>query len=58
MRGTAKSRKARSLAGARLVDRLTPKGYDAVPERAILFEVKAWDENCPQHIPQRFEAAV
>jgi predicted pyridoxine 5'-phosphate oxidase superfamily flavin-nucleotide-binding protein len=23
----------------------------------ILFTVHAWDANCPQHIPQRFEAA-
>lgn len=25
--------------------------------RAILFDVTAWDANCPKHIPQRFEAA-
>src|SRR5271168_2540699 len=24
-------------------------------EQAILFTVSAWDSNCPQHIPQRFE---
>ena len=41
-----------------LIARLMPKGYDAVPERAILFTVTAWDENCPQHIPQRFEATI
>jgi predicted pyridoxine 5'-phosphate oxidase superfamily flavin-nucleotide-binding protein len=23
----------------------------------ILFKVSAWSANCPQHIPQRFEAA-
>ena len=23
----------------------------------MLFTVTAWDANCPQHIPQRFEAA-
>jgi predicted pyridoxine 5'-phosphate oxidase superfamily flavin-nucleotide-binding protein len=23
----------------------------------ILFKINAWDANCPQHIPQRFEAA-
>jgi predicted pyridoxine 5'-phosphate oxidase superfamily flavin-nucleotide-binding protein len=23
----------------------------------MLFTVTAWDVNCPQHIPQRFEAA-
>jgi predicted pyridoxine 5'-phosphate oxidase superfamily flavin-nucleotide-binding protein len=25
-------------------------------EQAILFEVEAWDINCPQHIPQRIDA--
>ncbi len=36
---------------------LMPVGYKARPEQAIVFTVDAWDENCPQHIPQRFEAA-
>jgi predicted pyridoxine 5'-phosphate oxidase superfamily flavin-nucleotide-binding protein len=26
--------------------------YDARAEQAIIFRVKAWDANCPQHIPQ------
>ncbi len=39
-----------------LVARLMPPGYDARPQQAILFTVRAWDANCPQHIPQRFEA--
>ncbi len=26
------------------------------PERAFIITVAAWDINCPQHIPQRFEA--
>ena len=39
-----------------LIARLMPEGYDARPEQAILFEVAAWDANCHQHIPQRFEA--
>ena len=34
-----------------------PAGYDARPEQAIVLTVSAWDANCPQHIPQRFEAA-
>ncbi len=29
----------------------------ARPEQAILFQVEAWDVNCPQHIPQKFDAA-
>lgn len=40
-----------------LLARLMPPGYMARPERVILFSVAAWDANCPQHIPQRFEAA-
>lgn len=36
---------------------LMPQGYRARPEQAILFKVAAWDTNCPQHIPQKFEAA-
>ncbi|WP_213161596.1 pyridoxamine 5'-phosphate oxidase family protein [Kaustia mangrovi] len=35
---------------------LMPEGYKARAEQAILFTVAAWDANCPQHIPQRFEA--
>ncbi len=42
---------------AALVARLMPEGYKARPEQAILFTVAAWDSNCEQHIPQRFEAA-
>jgi predicted pyridoxine 5'-phosphate oxidase superfamily flavin-nucleotide-binding protein len=40
-----------------LVAKLMPQGYKARPEQVILFAVHAWDSNCPQHIPQRFEAA-
>jgi predicted pyridoxine 5'-phosphate oxidase superfamily flavin-nucleotide-binding protein len=40
-----------------LIERLMPQGYRARGEQAILFSVSAWDVNCPQHIPQRFEAA-
>jgi uncharacterized protein len=40
-----------------LMEKLMPRGYGARPEQAILFTVSAWDSNCPQHIPQRFEAA-
>ena len=40
-----------------LIKRLKPDGYKARAEQAILFSVAAWDSNCPQHIPQRFEAA-
>jgi predicted pyridoxine 5'-phosphate oxidase superfamily flavin-nucleotide-binding protein len=39
-----------------LLARLMPPGYQARGERAALFTVSAWDANCSQHIPQRFEA--
>jgi uncharacterized protein len=39
-----------------LIKRLKPEDYKARAEQAILFRVWAWDTNCPQHIPQRFEA--
>ena len=39
-----------------LVARLFPDGYEARPEQAIVFEIEAWDSNCPQHIPQLFPA--
>jgi predicted pyridoxine 5'-phosphate oxidase superfamily flavin-nucleotide-binding protein len=42
---------------AALIGRLMPHDYRARPEQVILFTVEAWDANCPQHIPQRFEAA-
>jgi predicted pyridoxine 5'-phosphate oxidase superfamily flavin-nucleotide-binding protein len=42
---------------ARLIAKLMPKAYKARAEQVILFTVSAWDANCPQHIPQRFEAA-
>jgi predicted pyridoxine 5'-phosphate oxidase superfamily flavin-nucleotide-binding protein len=42
---------------AALLAQLMPAGYRARGEQVILFSVSAWDVNCPQHIPQRFEAA-
>jgi predicted pyridoxine 5'-phosphate oxidase superfamily flavin-nucleotide-binding protein len=42
---------------AGLLATLMPEGYKARPEQVILFTVSAWDTNCPQHIPQRFDAA-
>ena len=40
-----------------LLASLMPQGYRAKPEQAILFTITAWDTNCPQHIPQKFDAA-
>jgi uncharacterized protein len=41
---------------AALLAGLWPEGYQARPEQVILFDVEAWDTNCPQHIPQMFHA--
>jgi predicted pyridoxine 5'-phosphate oxidase superfamily flavin-nucleotide-binding protein len=40
-----------------LLRKLKADGYRARVEQAILFTAAAWDSNCPQHIPQRLEAA-
>jgi uncharacterized protein len=40
-----------------LLKSLMPQGYKARPEQVILFRISAWDTNCPQHIPQKFDAA-
>ena len=40
-----------------LLESLMPKNYKARPEQVILFRISAWDTNCPQHIPQKFDAA-
>ncbi len=46
---------------AALLARVTPEAvrtetYRGRVERAFVIRVAAWDVNCPQHIPQRFEA--
>jgi predicted pyridoxine 5'-phosphate oxidase superfamily flavin-nucleotide-binding protein len=42
---------------AALLAKLMPPDYQSRGEQVILFKLSAWDANCPQHIPQRFEAA-
>lgn len=37
-----------------LLDWLRAPVYPGKVERAVLFEVEAWDVNCPQHIHKRF----
>lgn len=37
-----------------LLARLADPAYNGKPERAILFTLKAWDVNCPQHIMPRY----
>ena len=39
-----------------LLATLSSADYAARVERALVIHVSAWDANCPQHIPQRFEA--
>jgi uncharacterized protein len=39
-----------------LEQQLMPQGYKARTEQVICFTIEAWSANCPQHIPQRFEA--
>jgi predicted pyridoxine 5'-phosphate oxidase superfamily flavin-nucleotide-binding protein len=60
----ARRRRVKIWGEARVVDddpallkSLMPVGYKARPEQVILFKVSAWDTNCPQHIPQKFDAA-
>lgn len=40
-----------------LLARLADEGYGGRPERALLFEIEAWDVNCPQHILPRYTPA-
>jgi len=40
-----------------LTQSLMPKGYGVRTEQVILFKIAAWIPNCPQHIPQKFDAA-
>jgi uncharacterized protein len=37
-----------------LIEQLHDASYRALPERAVVIAVEAFDWNCPQHIPQRF----
>ncbi len=47
--------RARYVEGDReLIERLRIPEDDSEVERAILFQVEAWNWNCPQHIPLRY----
>jgi predicted pyridoxine 5'-phosphate oxidase superfamily flavin-nucleotide-binding protein len=49
--------RARVVTGDReLFARLADPNYDARVEQAIVFDVLAWDSNCPQHIPRLIHA--
>ncbi len=50
--------RARVVEGdAALLDGLMPQGYAARATGVLVFEVSAWDANCPKHIPLKFDAA-
>lgn len=38
-----------------LLAKMVDEEYRARPERVFLFEITAWDANCPQHIPQLYD---
>ncbi len=38
-----------------LLERLAERAYEGRPERAIVFDIAAWDVNGPQHITRRFD---
>lgn len=42
------------IAEKELINQLTVAGYNAVPERAFLIHIDAWDINCPKYITQRY----
>lgn len=41
-----------------LIAKLMPAHYGAKAEQVIVFTVTAWNANCSQHIPVRFDAAA
>lgn len=49
--------RARISADPEIIAKLLPENYRATPDQAIIFTVDAWDINCPQHIPQKFDAS-
>jgi predicted pyridoxine 5'-phosphate oxidase superfamily flavin-nucleotide-binding protein len=48
--------RAKVVEDAETITKLMPEGYAARPEQAIVFTIEAWDSNCHQHIPQKFDA--
>jgi len=47
---------ARVVSGdAALLAAMAPERYRARIDQVLVFSVAAWDSNCPQHIPRRFE---
>ena len=50
--------RAMMVEDAAVIAELADPSYPAVAERALLFTVTAYDINCPQHIPQKIDAAL
>lgn len=58
------SRRVKVWGRARIIEgdhelnlKLADSSYPAAVERAIVFDIEAWDINCPQHIHRRIPAA-
>ena len=50
--------RARMVEDPAIIAALADPTYPATAERALLFKVTAYDVNCPQHIPQKIDAAL
>ncbi len=48
---------ARVTEDPEIMERLTDADYEGVPEQAVVFDITAWDVNCPQHITPRYTEA-
>jgi len=46
--------RARISSDEALLKRVVDPHYKGKPEQAMVFEIDAWDVNCPQHIPRKF----
>ena len=55
--GAARLVEADNAGNEALIERLRPAKLNRAATRAIMFEVAAWDLNCPQRIPQLFSLA-
>ena len=55
--GEARFVEADNAENEALIERLRPAKLNRAATRAIVFEIAAWDLNCPQHIPQLFGLA-
>jgi len=40
-----------------VMEQMRDSDYRGLPEQAIIFDITAWDINCPQHITPRYTEA-